>query len=128
MKSMKTTRRRNPKRASYLSRKCRVRKRVRGSEQRPRLCMYRSAKHVYAQVIDDITQRTLVQASSLDKDLRDQLVGLKKRERAAKVGGLIAERCKAQGIELVVFDRNGFRYHGRVKALADGAREKGLSF
>ena len=128
MRTLKRIRKRNPKMAGRLRRKIRIRKRIFGTAERPRFCMFRSAKHIYAQIIDDDTGRTIVAASSLDKELREQLTGLKKSERAAKVGELVAERCKAHGIEAVVFDRSGFRYHGRVKALADGARGKGLKF
>ena len=100
----------------------RVRKRVEGSGERPRLAVYRSLKHIYAQVIDDTTGRTLAAASDLS------LGDGKKGERAAEVGKLVAQRAKDAGITRVVFDRAGFRYHGRVKAVADAAREGGLEF
>ncbi|MFH1810434.1 MAG: 50S ribosomal protein L18 [Pseudomonadota bacterium] len=128
MRTIKTIRKRNAKVASRLRRKIRIRKRVRGDADRPRLTLFRSASHMYAQVIDDDTGRTLAAASTVDKDIKATLSGLKKVDKAKKVGEAIAERCKAAGVTKVVFDRNGFLYHGRVKALADGAREKGLSF
>lgn len=112
---------------SRLHRKERIRKKVSGSSERPRLTIYKSLKHLHAQVIDDGTGRTLVAASTLSKELKGKLEGDKKA--AAKlVGSLIAEKCKAAKIEKVVFDRNGFPYQGRVAAIADGAREGGLQF
>jgi large subunit ribosomal protein L18 len=95
---------------------------------RPRLSVFRSHKHIYCQIIDDARGRTLVAASSVDKALRGELPKGSDREAARRVGMLVAERAKAAGIEKVVFDRGGYRYHGRIKALADGAREGGLSF
>lgn len=106
----------------------RVRKNLAGSTQRPRLNVFKSLGGIYAQVIDDSTGRTLVSASTLDRELRDQLKGKKKSEQAKLVGQAVAERAKGKGIQSVVFDRGGFRYIGRVKALADGAREGGLQF
>ncbi len=106
----------------------RVRKTVSGTAERPRLSVYRSLSEIYAQVIDDQAGRTLVSASTIDRELRDQMKDLNKTEQARLVGKAIAERAKAQGITQVVFDRGGFRYMGRVKALADGAREGGLQF
>lgn len=106
----------------------RVRKTVSGTAERPRLSVYRSLTEIYAQVIDDQAGRTLVSASTIDRELRDQMKGLNKTEQARLVGKAIAERAKGQGIDQVVFDRGGFRYMGRVKALADGAREGGLQF
>lgn len=106
----------------------RVRKKVFGTPECPRLSVFRSVGEVYAQVIDDIEGTTLVSASSIDKELRARMDGLKKSEQATLVGKTVAERAKAKGIETVVFDRGGFRYMGRVKALADGAREGGLKF
>ncbi|GIW40101.1 MAG: 50S ribosomal protein L18 [Candidatus Binatia bacterium] len=105
----------------------RVRKRIRGTDERPRLCVFRSNRHIYAQVISDERGVTLAAASSLSPELRGEIRGLT-RETAAKVGALVAKRCLEKGIEKVVFDRNGFRYHGRVQALADAAREAGLKF
>lgn len=128
MKLLKTIRKRNQKVAKRLRRKVHIRKRVHGSAEMPRLTMFRSSKHMYAQVIDDVSGRTLAAASTLDKALRDQLGDLKKLDRAKKVGELVAERALEAGVNKVVFDRNGFLYHGRVKALADGAREKGMQF
>ncbi len=104
----------------------RVRKRVRGSDEQPRLCVYRSQKHMYAQVISDTAGRTLVEASTLSSELRDALQRTSGKDAAHQVGLLVAKRCKERGIEQVAFDRNGFLYHGRVKAVADGAREGGL--
>jgi len=106
----------------------RLRKRVRGNTQRPRLNVFRSNVHIYAQVIDDTTGRTLAAASSKDRALAGSLTGKTKTERAQVVGKLIAERAKNAGIEQVVFDRGGYKYHGRVQALADAAREAGLTF
>lgn len=106
----------------------RVRRKVVGSAERPRLNVYRSINHIYAQVIDDGAGRTLVSASSLDRTLRGDLEGLSPQDRAKAVGKAVAERARAQGIETVVFDRGGYPYHGQIKALADGSREGGLAF
>ena len=106
----------------------RVRRRVIGGSGRPRLSVFRSSAHIYAQVIDDVLGRTLVAASSIDNSLAAGLAGKTKTEKAQAVGSAIADRARAAGIEQVVFDRGGFRYHGRVRALADAAREGGLSF
>jgi large subunit ribosomal protein L18 len=106
----------------------RVRKRVRGTADRPRLNVYRSLAEIYAQVIDDEAGLTLASASSIDQSLRKQMDGLKKTEQANLVGKIVADRAKSQGVTSVVFDRGGYRYIGRVKALADGAREGGLEF
>ena len=108
-------------------RHARVRRRVEGNPERPRLNVFRSDLHIYAQVIDDDAGRTLVSASSVDPALRGTVKG-GNLEGAAAVGKLVAERAKAAGIEKVVFDRGGFLYHGRIKALADAAREAGLEF
>jgi large subunit ribosomal protein L18 len=105
-----------------------VRKTVSGTPERPRLNVFRSVAEIYAQVIDDTVGRTLAAASSIDHELRDQMQGLKKSEQARLVGLAVAKRAKANGIQKVVFDRGGYRYIGRVKALADGAREGGLEF
>src|SRR5262245_51124390 len=99
---------------SRHKRKLSIRKRVEGNSERPRLPLFRSAEHIYAQVIDDIARQTLAATSTLDPTLRETTKGLKKKDRAKKVGQRIAELCKQQGIEKVVFDRNGFFYHGRV--------------
>ena len=106
----------------------RVRKSIAGTTKRPRLNVYRSLSQIYAQVIDDSIGHTLASASTLDSDLKKQLKGLKKTEQARLVGELVAERAKEKGIREVVFDRGGYKYHGRVKALADAARESGLVF
>lgn len=111
-----------------LRRKLRIRKRVNGTDERPRLSVFRSAKHIYAQVIDDSTGATVASASTLSKDLRGGLGEGNKTEAAKKVGALVAQQCKSKNIESVVFDRNGFLYHGRIRALADAAREAGLKF
>lgn len=118
----------NNRSAARIRRHARVRKHISGSPDRPRLNVYRSLSEIYAQVIDDQAGRTLVSASSIDQELRAKMKGLKKVEQATLVGSAIAERAKSQGIESVVFDRGGFRYTGRVKALADAAREGGLQF
>lgn len=104
--------------------KMRIRKRVTGTDERPRLCIFRSARHIYAQIIDDAKGATIVAASTLDVD------GLKNanRDTAKAIGAEIAKRAIGKNIKSVVFDRNGYLYHGRVKALADGAREAGLNF
>ena len=107
----------------------RVRKDVNGSTARPRLAIFRSHQHIYAQVIDDTEQHTLAAASSLEPELKSRLTGGGGNiTAAAEVGKLVAERAKAKGIETVVFDRGGNLYHGRVQALADAAREAGLNF
>jgi len=106
----------------------RVRKRIYGTADRPRLNVFRSLTERYAQVINDDEGITLASASTIDQDLRSKVSGNAKTEQAKKVGELLAERAKSAGIEQVVFDRSGYRYIGRVKALADGAREGGLQF
>ncbi len=112
-----------------ILRQQRVRKRVRGTNARPRLCVYRSSKHIYVQVISDESGQTLTTVSSLSVELRPTLQKKTATVAAAKeVGTLVARRCQEQGIEQVVFDRNGFLYHGRVRALAEAAREAGLQF
>ena len=116
------------RRVSRIRRHTRVRKSVSGTPIRPRLNVFRSASHIYAQVIDDVAGKTLAAASDVDKELAPALAGKPKTERAKAVGQAVAERAKAAGVELVVFDRGGFQYHGRVKALADAAREAGLGF
>lgn len=109
-------------------RQSRVRRRVRGSDARPRLCVFRSGKHIYVQVISDQSGRTLAAASTLNAALREELKGTGNKDAAKRVGAMIAQICQDQGIRSVVFDRNGFLYHGRVRALADAAREAGLEF
>jgi large subunit ribosomal protein L18 len=107
----------------------RVRNTVEGTPERPRLAVFRSNNHMYAQVIDDVSQSTLVMTSTLSKDIKSGLNGVTNNtEAAAAVGKAVAELCKEKKIEKVCFDRGGFQYHGRVKALADAAREGGLSF
>jgi large subunit ribosomal protein L18 len=106
----------------------RVRKHLAGTSQRPRLSVFRSLIGIYAQVINDQDGHTLVSASTIDQDLRSQVKGLKKVEQAKLVGKTLAERAVNKGIKTVVFDRGGFKYSGRIKALADGAREGGLDF
>ena len=106
----------------------RVRRRVKGSGERPRLAVFTSGRHIYAQVIDDVSGATLAHASSLDPALKGEKKSGANRETATRVGTLVAERAKGKGIARVVFDRGGYIYHGRVKALADGAREGGLEF
>jgi large subunit ribosomal protein L18 len=112
--------------AARQKRHARLRLRVSGDAARPRLAVFRRLNHIYAQVIDDSTGRTLAAASSLEPDLKSSKAT--KRDEAAVVGRLVAERARAAGVGLVVFDRAGFRYHGRVKSLADAAREAGLDF
>jgi large subunit ribosomal protein L18 len=122
---MKVTRRAE----SRQKRKKRVRRRLQGTSERPRLCVFRSAKHIYAQVIDDTTARTLLAVSSLSKEVKPQLQGKGgNKDGAAVIGGSIARRALEQGIKKVVFDRSGFLYHGRIKALAEAARQNGLEF
>ena len=112
-----------------LKRKKRIRKKLIGKTERPRLTIFRSAKNIYVQIIDDTTSRTLAEASSLSRDIRSQIAGKGgNKEGAALIGKLIAERALKSGIKKVVFDRNGFLYHGRIKALAEAAREGGLEF
>ena len=106
----------------------RVRMRVNGTPERPRLCVYRSNGHIYAQVIDDRNGRTLVSASSIDKEMRKEMKNGNNLAAAKVIGKKVAERARAAGIELVVFDRGGYMYHGRVEALAAAAREAGLKF
>ena len=106
----------------------RIRRAVRGTPERPRLSVFRSVAHIYAQVVDDREGRTLAAASSLDPEIRTQTAGVKKTEAGKLVGQLVARRAKEHGVSQVVFDRGGYLYHGRVKAVADGAREGGLKF
>ncbi len=112
--------------AARRKRHDRIRLTLAGSEVRPRLAVFRSLDHIYAQVIDDASGRTLASASTVEKELRSS--SSTKTEEAAVVGRLVAERAKAAGVERVVFDRAGFRYHGRIKSLADAARNAGLDF
>ena len=120
------------KEEARLKRKKRVRKKIFGTPERPRLCVYKSCKHIYAQIIDDTIGNTLVAASSLSPEIREKLEELKKKggktEVAKAVGELIAKKALEKGITKVCLDRGGFRYHGRIKALADSARALGLEF
>ncbi len=116
------------RRTSRKRRHRRVRVKVNGTPERPRLNVFRSSKHIYAQVIDDQSGRTLVAASSVDPVLRSEMPRGSNREAARKVGALLGSRAVDQGIKDVVFDRGGYLYHGRVKELAEGAREAGLNF
>jgi large subunit ribosomal protein L18 len=109
-----------------VNRHLRVRKKLSGTSERPRLCVYRSEKNIYAQIIDDVAQKTLVSASSLDKDFATEAGSNK--EAARLVGATIAKKALEKGIKSVVFDRGGYIYHGRVQELAEGAREAGLEF
>jgi large subunit ribosomal protein L18 len=109
-------------------RHARVRAKIAGTPDRPRLNVFRSLGNIYAQVIDDVAGHTLVSASTVDRELRGQLDGKSKAECAKLVGELVAKRAQQAGIKTVVFDRGGYKFHGRVKALADGAREAGLEF
>ncbi|MGA7576730.1 MAG: 50S ribosomal protein L18 [Desulfobaccales bacterium] len=114
--------------AARLKRRQRIRRKISGNEARPRLSVFRSSRHLYTQIIDDGQGRTLVAASTLSAELKERLGGLKKSEAAKEVGKLLATRAKEKGITLVVFDRSGFLYHGRVKAVAESCRENGLVF
>jgi large subunit ribosomal protein L18 len=118
----------NPRAVARIKRQARIRKKIRGTSAQPRLSIFRSARHVYAQVIDDSLGQTLATASSVEKDFKDQPKFESKKAAATHVGKVIAQRALDKGIKKVVFDRNGFLYHGRVKALSDGAREAGLEF
>ena len=109
-------------------RKFAIRKRVTGTSERPRLSVFRSARHVYAQAIDDTNGRVIAAASDLEEKLEQAVAGKPKKQRAREIGKAIGEKLKAAGVTAVVFDRNGFIFHGRVKEIADGAREAGLEF
>jgi len=111
-----------------MKRKGAIRKRITGTAERPRLSVFRSAKHVYAQAIDDLTGRVLAAASDTEEKLEQTVTGKPKKARAREVGKAIGEKLKALNVTAVVFDRNGFIYHGRVKEVADGARDAGLQF
>jgi len=118
----------NPRERGRALRKKRVRKRVKGTDASPRLCIYRSSKHLYVQVVSDESGQTLATASTLSAELRTTLKKTATVEAAKGVGTLIAQKCQEKGIHRVVFDRNGFLYHGRVRAVAEAAREAGLQF
>ncbi|MBC7419932.1 MAG: 50S ribosomal protein L18 [Bdellovibrio sp.] len=120
---LRISKHRDAKSANRLKKKIRIRKTVNGTSERPRLCVFRSSKHIYAQVINDVDQKTILTVSSLKLDQK-----LNGKDMAKHVGKTVAEASIKQGIKSVVFDRNGFIYHGRVQSLADGAREGGLSF
>jgi large subunit ribosomal protein L18 len=115
-------------RAARVRRHARVRKRVKGTEQKPRLAVFRSLTHIYAQVIDDVARATIVSASDIEADVMKQVKGKKKSEAATIVGGIVAQRAKEKGVTRVVFDRGGYPFHGRIRALAQAAREGGLEF
>jgi len=115
-------------RLARQKRHARVRQKVKGTPSRPRLCVFRSLNHVYAQVIDDTKGHTLVSASTLDPEIRPETDGKTKTSKAELVGMMIAKRALSKGIKEVVFDRGGYKYHGRVKALAEAARQGGLKF
>jgi large subunit ribosomal protein L18 len=123
MADISTTRRLGKARRHF-----RVRKKVSGTAARPRLVVTRSSRHITAQVVDDLAGRTLASASSLEADVRSAAASADKSARAKQVGALLAQRAKDAGIDAVVFDRGGNKYHGRIAALADGARENGLTF
>ena len=116
------------KRQLRVRRKKSIRKRIRGIPERPRLSVFRSSKHMYAQIIDDSIGTTIVTASTLSQEVKDKIKGIKKKDAAEVVGEVMAKRAIEKGVKKVVFDRNGFMYHGRVKALAEGARKGGLEF
>ncbi len=112
----------------YLRRRKRSKKKTKGSEERPRLVVFKSNRYIYVQAIDDVSGKTIVSASSLESEIKKELKSTKDIEAAKKVGETIGKRLKEKSYETVVFDRNGYLYHGRVKALADAAREAGLKF
>lgn len=114
--------------AARVRRHKRLRKRVSGTVERPRLCVFRSLSHIYAQIIDDVERRTLVSASDLEVAIKPMASGKKKADVATLIGTAVAERAKEQGITKVVFDRGGYPFHGRIKALAEAARAAGLEF
>ena len=118
----------NRRQQARIKRKRRIRKNILGTAERPRLTVFRSARHIYAQVIDDTQGRTLAAASTLDKSIAADKEAKSKIDRATLVGKLIGQRAKENGVSKIVFDRNGFLYHGRIKAVSEGAREAGLNF
>ena len=120
--------RKNKLRLARYKRHARVRLKVKGTPSKPRLCVFRSLNHIYAQVIDDSQGHTLTSASTLDPEMKDGAVGKVKAAKAELVGSLVAKRALSKGINQVVFDRGGYKYHGRVKALAEAARREGLKF
>jgi len=118
----------NEKKKTWLKRKKRISKRIISTVERPRLSVFRSARHIYGQIVDDTTGRTIAAASSSEKSVNDQPTFESKVAKAVFTGKLLAQRALDKGVKKVVFDRNGFLYHGRIKALSDGAREAGLDF
>ena len=118
----------NPRYRARLKRKRRIRKNIAGTADRPRLTVFRSARHIYAQVVDDTRGHTLAAASSLDRAVAGDQAAKSKIDKATLVGKLVGQRAKENGVTKIVFDRNGFLYHGRVKAVSEGAREAGLIF
>ena len=118
----------NSKTQARLKRKKRIRKKLVGTTHRPRLCVFRSAKHIYAQIVDDSLGQTLAAASSTEKAVRENSKAKNKLTAANQVGKVIGQRAVEKGVQQVVFDRNGFLYHGRIKAVSEGAREAGLKF
>jgi len=119
---------RNETRTARLRRHSRVRAKVKGTTARPRLCVFRSLDNIYAQIIDDSQGHTLTAASTLENEVKSELAGKAKKDTSELVGSLVAKRALEKGIKEVVFDRGGYKYHGRVKALADAARQAGLKF
>lgn len=117
----------NERKDNRLRRKRRIRKKVNGTQERPRMTVFRSNRHIYVQIVDDVAGRTLVAASTVESELAPQFVDKDKKEQATIVGKTVASRALAEGIKSVVFDRNGYIYHGRIAAVADGAREAGLN-
>jgi large subunit ribosomal protein L18 len=115
-------------RQARIRRHARLRKRVSGTEQKPRLAVFRSLTHIYAQVIDDVAKTTIVSCSDLEADVKKQVTGKKKSDAATIVGGIVAKRAKDKGVTRVVFDRGGYPFHGRIRALAQAARDGGLEF
>ncbi len=119
---------RNSRERARVRRKNVIRSRIRGTTERPRISVFRSVKHIYAQAIDDTTNRVLASASDMEKGLRDEVAGKSKKERARDVGKAVGAKLLGKDVKQVVFDRNGFIYHGRVREVAEGAREAGLEF
>jgi len=115
-------------RVARYRRHARVRAKVEGTTPRPRLCVFRSLNHIYAQVIDDLKGYTLTSASTLDPEIKDEVAGKVKTAKAELVGSLVAKRALSKGVNQVIFDRGGYKYHGRIKALAEAARQTGLKF
>ncbi len=118
----------NKKKQARLKRKKSIRKKIAGTPQRPRLSVFRSSKHIYVQIIDDVARHTLLSASTVEKEATAQSELKGKIEKAVFIGKMVAQRAVEKGIRQVIFDRNGFLYHGRIKAVSDGAREAGLIF